>query len=140
VFLSVAGIDYSSFDESASPQWSLQWLSLQLHRAAESRDLFAAGLAFFERGQFRGAATMLQLYVDGAGDGGTIGGGEAPGLHLLAHAYAHCEDKRRCIAQAKRVVNCGFDADWQLLVEMQIDSDRENGMMPQPPAHIQPPT
>jgi len=127
------GVDLSSFDESASSSSALQWLTLQLHREAEPRDLYAAGRALYERGRYRGAATLLQLYVDGEGC-------EAPGLHMLAYAYFMCEDRRKAIEQAKRVVNSGFDADWQLLVEAQIDVDRADGLLPPPPAHIQPPT
>jgi hypothetical protein len=94
-----SGVDVSSFDEQASPAASMHWLSLQLNRTPEARDLYAVGRALYESGRFRGAAKMLQLYADGEGC-------ESPGLHLLAHAYMMCEEKRKAILQAKRVVNC----------------------------------
>lgn len=139
----------------------LQWLSLELNRQAEAYDLYHAGKLLYQTGRYLGAAKLLQLYVDGPGN-------ELPGHHLLGYAYYHVEERRKALYEIKKVVNSqstnarsqlhaadlaiphshslafsvsadGFDADWQLLIELQVDLDRADGLLP-PPADTIPQT
>ena len=110
----------------------LHWLSLQLNRPAEAIDLYAAGKSLYQQGRYLGASKLLQLYTESPGN-------ELPGHHLLAYAYMHCDDKRRAVAHARRVVNSGFDADWQLICELQVDLDRQDGLLPPPAENVEAP-
>lgn len=95
----------------------LIWIRKQLNREPESADLYEIGKSLYQAGMFQGAAKVLQAYCDRQG-------AELPGFHLLGYAYAQIGECDASVRALRKVVNCGFDADWQLLVQMRIDADR----------------
>jgi hypothetical protein len=115
-----------------SPDACRRWLNGELNRTAEAFDLYQAGKQLYQLGMYIGASKLLALYVDGNGN-------ELPGNHLLGYAYYMIEERRPAVQQLKKVVNSGFDADWQLLVELQVELDRIDGVMSTPDESIQAP-
>mmetsp|Transcript_4902 Transcript_4902/g.8488 ORF Transcript_4902/g.8488 Transcript_4902/m.8488 type:complete len:100 (+) Transcript_4902:134-433(+) len=49
------------------------------------------------------------------------------GIHLLGYAYYMNGDLLRALETFKSCVNDGFDADWQLLVEIQLELEADRG-------------
>lgn len=57
----------------------------------------------------------------------------------LLHSMRIAIVDSRCICFWCVVVAGGFDDDWQLLVELQIEIDQIDGVRPPPPEHMRPP-
>jgi hypothetical protein len=106
----------TDFRDAMSADELFSWLSIQLDRLPEPRDLYQAGSTLYEAGHYAGAATALRLYVDG-------NGAETPGHHLLGYALHMLGESHQCAQELRRCCNAGFDQDWQLLVESQLAAD-----------------
>ena len=67
------------------------------------------------------AAVVLELYV------GT-GAAQPLGRHLLAHCLVQLREPRRALEQfGKCVAAAGFDEDWQMVVELGIELEEDEG-------------
>ncbi len=116
--MSKTQLNLQDFDESMTLTQTMSWIRRQLNREPEGIDLYNAGKQLFQTGLYRGAVNILQQYVERQG-------AEPPGYHLLGYACSMIGDYERGIACLAKVANKGFDSDWQLLVEMRIEADRE---------------
>jgi len=113
-----SSLDFSGFDEGWSQTQVLTWLNEQINRIAEPSDMFKAGKLLYRDGLYMGAAKVLQSYCDS-------GSAESPGYHLLGYAYYMSGESPKSIPYLRKAVCQGFDADWQLLVEMVLSKDQE---------------
>ena len=111
-------VSLAAFRDDMSADEAATWLSAQLNRPPEPFDLYYTGKLLYQAGRYRGAATVLQQYVSGQG-------AEPPGFHLLAHAYWLTGRSARALPLLKHCVSRGFDADWQLLVQIQLEQNAE---------------
>lgn len=113
-----SSIDLSGFDEGWSSAQISVWLNKEINRIAEPIDMFMAGKRLYRDGLYCGAAKLLQNYCDS-------GSAESPGYHLLGYAYYMSGETPKSIPYLRKAVCQGFDADWQLLIEMVLTKDEE---------------
>jgi hypothetical protein len=106
------------FDENMGRKEALAWLARQLNRAPEAADLYAAGKELLQRGLHRGAATLLAEYASRPGC-------EPPGRHLLGYAAFYAGQLALAREQLAQSVGAGFEADWQLLVEVCVELETQ---------------
>jgi len=115
-FLAARRVDTSGFDNSMSEDQIHNWLTRQLNRSPELADFYYVGQTMFQAGAYGGAVRLLSLNV-------ANGRGDLPAHHLLGHSLAIINERERAVSFLKNCVNKGFDDDWQLLIELQVELD-----------------
>ena len=94
------------------------WFSKQLGRYPKAADVYAVAKEFFTLTAYRKASLALEMYL-------TMPGAQIAGEHLLGYAYYKCGRLDQAIDMFRLAVEHGFDADWQLLVEIQCELEAE---------------
>mmetsp|Transcript_22622 Transcript_22622/g.44403 ORF Transcript_22622/g.44403 Transcript_22622/m.44403 type:complete len:121 (-) Transcript_22622:1338-1700(-) len=98
----------------------LSWFAAKLDRKPTSADIFSIAKDLYNTGDYARAVRALEVYREVPGKG-------LAGIHLLGYAYYMNGDLLRALETFKSCVNDGFDADWQLLVEIQLELEADRG-------------
>ena len=107
-----------TFSAHMTPDEVNGWFSKQLGRYPKAGDVYAVAKEFYALQAYRKASLALEMYV-------TMEGAQIAGEHLLGYAYYRCGRLDRAIEMFRLAVEHGFDADWQLLVEIQCELEAE---------------
>ena len=108
-----------SFQSHLSEDEVVKWFSKKLNRFPEAADVYAVAKACYQRGEYAKAVQALELYTK-------MPGCQTSGVHLLGYSYYMVGKRKRALEQFKLCVKeKGFDADWQLLVEIQLELEEQ---------------
>ena len=114
------GLAHESFHEQFSSDEVMSWFSLRLNRYPEASDLYGVSKEFYHIGEYRKAATALEIYA-------SLPGAQLPGVHLLGYAHYMSGDLEKSLRTFCKCVNDGYDSDWQLIVEIQLELEAKQG-------------
>ncbi|GKT35312.1 hypothetical protein ADUPG1_008494 [Aduncisulcus paluster] len=107
--------DDFTFSESLSQQQVLEWLKKRIGSIPTTKELLEFGKTLYKASKYKKAAIILSLYIDRSDC-------EVIGEELLGYALIHCGDKMEALQIFRRVVqDPKFEADWQIVVELQIE-------------------
>eukprot|EP00736_Rhodelphis_marinus_P004662 Rmarinus@m.30211 len=113
---SVVASDLHAFKDNMTLEDFRKWFQQQLNRPPEPHDLYFAGKELFQLGAYTRAKICLELYVK-------LPRPLPPGHHLLGYVYYMLKRPKDAIPHFRQCVQDGFDSDWQLLVELQVEME-----------------
>ncbi|KAJ3320929.1 hypothetical protein HDV06_004707 [Boothiomyces sp. JEL0866] len=88
------------------------WFQKRLNRTPEAFDVYQVAKDFYQLGSFSRALVLLP--------GATI-----IGRHLLGYCYLNLGETERALKEFKRCIKEGYHDDWQLVVELTIETEQK---------------
>jgi len=106
------------FHAGMSKEEILSWFGAKLGRKPTLVDVYNMAKEFYNVGSYEKAAAVLEVYA-------TLPGNKLQGLHLLGYSLYMAGSLERSLEMFKACIHEGYDDDWQLLVEIEIEIEAE---------------
>ncbi|KAJ3251550.1 hypothetical protein HK103_002266 [Boothiomyces macroporosus] len=110
--------DYETFKTTMSKEEIYLWFQKRLNRTPEAFDVYQVAKDFYQLGSFSRALVCLQQYV-------LLPGATIIGRHLLGYCYLNLGETERALKEFKRCIKEGYHDDWQLVVELTIETEQK---------------
>ena len=109
-----------SFSSGMSKEEVVEWFRRLNGRHPDAYEVYEVAKVLYNGGAFGKAATALEAYAN------LQGGGRPEGTHLLGYAYYNSGRHQEALSQFLVAVQSGFEQDWQLLIELQIEMEMKS--------------